>query len=202
MVTTHTADGDIEMEIKGNTAATPFYNVHYQSLIQDLPILLQWVVQLQRSKVTALTAKQTRKKEIKEKADAAMDDDMLSTKSIHTIIAKEIARVAKTGKGPKGKGPKGGNKTKCKKDSSKVSQHFHPYPKPSDRPLESSSEEGQVVLKGFRLFQEEVEELQEEQQAKGLVTPLELLASDWAEGMYLRRFHNVRTSFLLARLVY
>ena len=120
VVTTRLENGDVDMEIKGDVSATPFYNIHYQSLLQDLPVLLQRVVQLQRSKVTALHAKQTRKKEIKEQADVEMDDDMLSTKSIRTIIAKEIARVAKTGKDPKGKGPKGGNKSKPKKGSTKV----------------------------------------------------------------------------------
>jgi hypothetical protein len=137
-------------------------------------------VQVQCSEVNILTVKQTHKKEVKEKADVEMDDNILSRKSVVAIITKKITHITKTGKGPqKEKAPKGGKGKDPKKGSTQVSHCFHPYPKHTEFVLEKEPEEGQVIFKGFGLLKEEVQEVQEEWQAKGLVMSLESMASEW-----------------------
>ena len=154
-----------------------------ESLLHDLPTILMRVVLLQRSKVNSLTTKQQRKKEVKERADMDVDEEMISKKSIRDLIAKEVKKASNS-KGPKkGKAPKGGKQQKSKKDSVKVSNRFHPYNPHSSTPLEGGVEEGQEVLKGLGLDQEEATELQRQREGQGPMTPLSLMASEWSAGI-------------------
>ena len=53
-------------------------------------------------------------------------------------------------------------------------------------PLEGSIEEGQEVIEGFRLNQEEATELQRQREGQDLMIPLSRMASEWSDDISTR----------------
>ena len=172
------AAGAPEVVPSPHTDLTPWLDLHYKSVLNELPILLGRVIAIQRTRASGQVQKAKAKKALKEKVDTEMADAIPNKKSLQQLIRAELQK-SKPAPGPKKPG-KDNQKSK-KKDSGKKVKRFHPYrtPELTDLLERKGQRSCSKTASRLGLCQEEAEELEQERQRQGCLAPLEVLAESW-----------------------